>query len=58
MKWGDRFEVETPTFDPASDIHLEFRGLQTDCREPFNLFYLIKSPGILLGKVKIPREVG
>jgi hypothetical protein len=56
MKWGDSFKVETPTFDPESGIKLEFRGLVTDCLEPFNMFYLIKYPGILLGKIRVPVE--
>ena len=56
MKWGDNYKVETPTFDPDSGMKLEFRGTKTDCIKPYHLFYLIKYPGLLLGKIHIPVE--
>jgi hypothetical protein len=54
MKWGDRFEVETGTFEKNSDMELQFRGTQRDCITPHHLFYLIREPGLILGKIRIP----
>lgn len=56
MKWGDNYKVDTPTFDPESGIKFEFRGTATDCIEPYHLFYLIREPGIIVGKIRIPVE--
>jgi len=52
MKWGEKFKVETPTFEPNSDLTLDYHGYHDGAA----LFYLIKFPGILMGKIKIPMK--
>ena len=56
MKWGDNYKVETGVFEVDPDMSLEFRGTIRDCIEPYNIFYLIRNPGIIVGKIKIPLE--
>jgi hypothetical protein len=56
MKWGDNFKVETGVFEVDPDMRLEFRGDMLDCKEPHKIFYLIRNPGMIVGKIKIPLE--